>query len=276
MTAIVTDGNGLPTDLSYQWFRNAVEIADANDRSYTLTNDDASKAITVTSTFTDNDGYEEAVTSADFDIEAIDVPADDLIGFLLLAYSTIGSSKYRNDLDVTKTTEPTWDEYFSKTLDIANIKYTHQDTSASVDSNAPYKVIDFFDINSVLRIFAYNGSAQNDVVQSSLEILDASDNVLAAVKVDRINQFRNELYYGTSLANLTKTGVTGQYPQTHGNLSFTASGMTYDNLSSTNFNHSFSFSVDLTNATKVRVFGYARATAIGGNGGAGAYIRVLP
>lgn len=200
----------------------------------------------------------------------------DLTGFLLLAYSTIGSDKYRSEYDVSKTTEPTWNEYFSKTLNIANINYTHVDSGTQAESNAPYEFIDFFDINSVLRVYAYNGTGQNDIANLSLEILDANNNVLAAIKVERVNSFRNELYYGNSLTDLIKTGTTGTYPQTNGDLSFTESGMIYYNLAPTNFNDSFQFDVDLTSATKVRVFGYAKAEAIRGNGSAGAYIRILP
>ena len=67
LTADVTgiaDEDGLnQVVFSYQWMADDTNIQDATGSSYTLTEDDVGKAITVTVTFTDDEGYEESLTS---------------------------------------------------------------------------------------------------------------------------------------------------------------------------------------------------------------------
>ena len=65
LTAVTTDiqdADGLG-DFAYQWKADGTDIAGAMDSSYTLTNDELGKRITVTVSFTDGIGTEETVTS---------------------------------------------------------------------------------------------------------------------------------------------------------------------------------------------------------------------
>ena len=65
LTAVTTDiqdVDGLG-DFAYQWKADGTDIAGAMDSSYTLTNDELGKRITVTVSFTDGIGTEETVTS---------------------------------------------------------------------------------------------------------------------------------------------------------------------------------------------------------------------
>ena len=65
LTAVTTDiqdADGLG-DFAYQWKADETNIAEAMDSSYTLTNNEVGKRITVTVSFTDGIGTEEAVTS---------------------------------------------------------------------------------------------------------------------------------------------------------------------------------------------------------------------
>ena len=62
MTADIQDGGGLG-DFAYQWKADGTNIAAAMDSSYTLTNNEVGKRITVTVSFTDGIGTEETVTS---------------------------------------------------------------------------------------------------------------------------------------------------------------------------------------------------------------------
>ena len=65
LTAVTTDiqdANGLG-DFAYQWKADETNIAEAMDSSYRLTNNEVGKRITVTVSFTDGIGTEEAVTS---------------------------------------------------------------------------------------------------------------------------------------------------------------------------------------------------------------------
>ncbi len=61
----ITDADGLDNAVfSYQWLAANVEIAGATNSTYTLTDSDEGKAITVKVSFTDDDDNEETLTSA--------------------------------------------------------------------------------------------------------------------------------------------------------------------------------------------------------------------
>ena len=63
--ADIADANGFdPADFEYQWFRGTTEIQDATGSTYTLSPADVGHNITVQVSFTDGDGFAEAVTSA--------------------------------------------------------------------------------------------------------------------------------------------------------------------------------------------------------------------
>lgn len=64
LTATVSDGNGVPATVAYQWMANGTAIAGATARTYGLTQAEVGKTITVKATYTDNNGYAEAPVSA--------------------------------------------------------------------------------------------------------------------------------------------------------------------------------------------------------------------
>lgn len=68
LTATVTDGNGLPSIVNYQWYADEEVISDATDETYVLKEAEAGKSITIKAQFTDNDGHVESVTSPVSDI----------------------------------------------------------------------------------------------------------------------------------------------------------------------------------------------------------------
>ena len=64
LTANLTDTNGVPTNVTYKWYRSGVLIAGANAQRYTLVTADQTNNITVNATYTDKMHYNENVTSA--------------------------------------------------------------------------------------------------------------------------------------------------------------------------------------------------------------------
>jgi len=79
LTATVSDGNGTNGSvISYQWLRNGTAIPSATSSTWTAVQDDVGFPLTVTATYTDEDGYSENVTStptADIaDIPPVDSP----------------------------------------------------------------------------------------------------------------------------------------------------------------------------------------------------------
>ena len=76
LTATVTDANGLPSIINYQWYADGEVISDATDESYVLKEAEAGKGITVKAEFTDNDGYAESVISSVSELVVSDTPAN--------------------------------------------------------------------------------------------------------------------------------------------------------------------------------------------------------
>ena len=64
LTAVITDENGSgATPIVYVWMADGVVIADADKSSYTLTTAELGATITVSATYTDNDGFAEDLIS---------------------------------------------------------------------------------------------------------------------------------------------------------------------------------------------------------------------
>ncbi|AFU99263.1 chondroitinase-B domain-containing protein [Simiduia agarivorans] len=62
--AAPTDANGISGSVSYQWMADGQAIANANASSYTLTAAEVGAAISVTASYTDDDGFDESLTSS--------------------------------------------------------------------------------------------------------------------------------------------------------------------------------------------------------------------
>ena len=76
LTAVITDENGSgDTPIVYVWMADGVAIADATSASYTLTEAELTKTITVSATYTDNDDFPED-TLSDPTAPVIVKPAD--------------------------------------------------------------------------------------------------------------------------------------------------------------------------------------------------------
>jgi hypothetical protein len=60
----ITDEDGMPNSVSYQWKRGGSAISGATDVSYTLVQDDVGAAMTVTVSYTDDLGTSESKTSS--------------------------------------------------------------------------------------------------------------------------------------------------------------------------------------------------------------------
>ncbi|MEY5097501.1 MAG: hypothetical protein RJA36_220, partial [Pseudomonadota bacterium] len=63
LTAAVTDLDGVPATITYQWLSDGLEIGGATGKTYTLTQADAGHAIRVVASYQDLQGTQESVTS---------------------------------------------------------------------------------------------------------------------------------------------------------------------------------------------------------------------
>ena len=65
LTAVITDGNGTPANVQYQWYADGKEISAATGQTYQPQWTDVGKTLSVQATYTDNDGYAEKPRSAE-------------------------------------------------------------------------------------------------------------------------------------------------------------------------------------------------------------------
>lgn len=193
-------------------------------------------------------------------------------GFLLLKLA--GSGGYYYDAwDKTATSSTLWSENFSQTIDIALLDSVFSGSTAVVDYSS--KIIDLFDLNWVLEIRGSSSAGSDDTHLLTLELLSAEDVVVAAIKSGSDGSKSSGLWYGKDLDSLIKTGKSGSNVSTQGQLSFTGNTITYTNKRSSNFNNSFSFSIDISSAVKIRVGGSAESTLTIGSFSIG-YLKILP
>ena len=92
-TTGVSDGNGMTgASPSHQWQRDGDAISGATGATYTATRDDGGHTITVTVSFTDDDGYDETVTSA-----GVAIPVPPLTSKITAVYPPDDSGDVVND-----------------------------------------------------------------------------------------------------------------------------------------------------------------------------------
>ena len=192
-------------------------------------------------------------------------------GFLAIIMA--GSENHYNPAyDVSSTGSANWVSSFDQTKEIGLFNYVRSAGTATAPNLT--KTIDQFTVNWVLQISGGNGTYIDDSHKMTLEILDKDNVVLAAIKTERNANFSAALWYGKSLTTLTRAGSTGQYLSTQGTLTFTPSSIIFTPSNTSNYNHSFTYSVPLTTATKIRVGGTALSTAPSGST-IGGFIKVL-
>lgn len=193
-------------------------------------------------------------------------------GFLVLKLA--GSGGYYYDAwDKTATSSALWAQNFSQTIDIALLDSVFSGSTAVVAYSS--KIMGFFDFSWVLEIRGFSSSRPADNHLLTLELLDKQDNVVAAIKSGTDQPSSSGLWYGKDLDSLIKTGKSGSNVSTRGELSFSGSVITYTNKSSSDFNNSFSFPIDISSVVKIRVGGSAESTALVGSFSVG-YLKILP
>lgn len=79
LAALVVDVNGVPTTVTYQWLANGINIPGANSINYIVKESDAGKAITVSSVFIDNAGFNESVQTSITIAEIVKIPLPDYL-----------------------------------------------------------------------------------------------------------------------------------------------------------------------------------------------------
>ena len=100
LTAGVTDDDGIPGTISYQWYRDGIAISGATGSTYTTSQADVGKVLTVSATYTDDDSVAEnpisGATAAVTDVN--DAPTFSLFN------DALGSTDEDTEVEITLAT----------------------------------------------------------------------------------------------------------------------------------------------------------------------------
>lgn len=194
-------------------------------------------------------------------------------GWLML--SRAGTVTYDASCDVTATSGPEWADWFGDTADIGLFRYNYNRNGAADtglwSGSIPFRVMGYR-----FKLGAHNNCWENDLCDMDMEFLDAAGNVVAAIRTRTDGTYRSGLWYGKTLASLTKAPQRGSYPSTYGELTFTDTSLIYTDDGLDNRNLSFTLACAMASVTTLRfsnMRGYETYT--GGSGcSAGAYLRI--
>ena len=177
-------------------------------------------------------------------------------GFWALAVACWGTAQLPQ-LNKDLTTEPTWPANFGRTKDFIAYTRAYNNDGAIFTNDTPTKTISSDKILNqrfelVVSALTYNGNYG----RMFLEFLDASDNVLAALKVDKAsNNFGSTLQIGNTLATVANVASIGTYPTANGYLDILPTGIKYTPVNpaaTTKFNE-YTFTKDMSAVSKVRI-----------------------
>lgn len=177
---------------------------------------------------------------------------DRYVGIWVQTISAInGSGLAYNPEDYNQVT---FREYYYNTKSFGLHQFaTAPSPNVSANLASPY-TINKSVLNKSFYITAGNGTWEYTSITAELEFLNSTGSVIFALKWDRDGLYRHGMWYGPSLSNLTKTGQKGSYPQTRGNIYFFSNKVVWvHDDTAANANLSFSYNVDLSDVTSLRV-----------------------
>ncbi len=196
---------------------------------------------------------------SDTNVEFISTEEDFGMTGYLIDFRSINNSSIRNEHDVTKTSEPTWDKYFGQTKD-----YVLNEVSSY---NVPIQktgTVNWFDPDRTYLFSIGEACTTNDTAHINMEFIDNNSNTLFWLR-SRSNDNENygsKILYGKesdiSDIHLAPTLPESYYPIFYGFITFDTSSNTvnFKNLikNSTNKFEDFSLSgVNVSDISKIRV-----------------------
>ena len=210
-------------------------------------------------------------------IEPAEVPGVHAIGLMLKGspesgyiVAAIGGTSDASKV-YTNTTNSTWGEKFSQTIDIG--LFAAAVTNPGDTGVLATKTLNQFSIYDTWKIHCLNGSWSSDQADLDVEFLRADGSVVAALRSTYRSIYALRMQYGSSLQALTEAGTLGSYPEINGTLTFAASSMAWTPATSNNNHTSWTFAAPFNEVTAVR---FSRVRAYSSySGSAAAFATVL-
>ena len=196
-------------------------------------------------------GEQEKFTQC-FEVKAKSLPT----GFWALAVACWGTAtlpQFNKDL----TSEPTWPVNFKKTQDIISYVRAYNAIGNIIAGPVATKTVNAeILLGKRLELVVSAGIYNSNYGRMFLEFLDASDNVLAALKVDKaFNNFGSTLQIGHTLATVANVPSIGTYPAANGYLDILPTGIKYtpsNPAATTKFNE-YTFTKNMSSLKKIRI-----------------------
>ena len=180
--ATIDDADGtIGVNYTYQWLRDDAVITGATNATYTLVQADVGSAITVTSSYTDNGGTAESVTSA-ATAAVIDVN-DNPTGAV-----TIDGTVTQNEILTANVTAVLDADGINATT--VTYQWLGDDVAITGATNATYTLVQA-DVGSAITVtFGYTdngGTAESVTSGATAAVIDVNDNPTGAVTIDGRN-----------------------------------------------------------------------------------------
>lgn len=198
-------------------------------------------------------------------------------------WGTVTLPQFNKDL----INEPTWGGNFKRTQAFISYTRTYNNSGSVIAGPASTKTVDAgMLLGKRFELVVSAGTYNGNYGRMYLEFLDASNNVIAALKVDKAsNNFGSTLQIGNTLATAVSLSSIGTYPTANGYLDILPAGIKYTPVSSsatTKYNE-YLFSKDMSTLSKLRISQLSayqphNSSAAGNPTGSSAYVylKLLP
>lgn len=195
------DADGLPPSFAYQWYRDGAPVSGETGRSYQLDDEDVGSAITVSVSYTDNQGSEESILSDatasvaninDLPTGALTVQGNSAEGQTLNLVSTITDDDgiaspltyqwYRNGVAISGETSAS---YQITAADIGSELYAtaqYQDGQGTIETVQSQTLSNIQNINATpTGSVLISGEALEDTVLSVSNTINDADGISSAI-----------------------------------------------------------------------------------------------
>lgn len=184
-------------------------------------------------------------------------------GFIVALRAGSGVPEY-NAFD---RSAPTWAANFSQTIDMG--LFANAGTDPGDTGVLPTKVLNQFSKDDTWTLEALNGTWYGDIAQIDIEFLRADSSVVAAIRLTKGGgEFSTDMYYGPSLASMTKASLTDSYGWPDGNLKFSATEIVWVPSARGNNHAAWTLSAPVADVRAVRFSNARAASNYGGPGSA--------
>lgn len=184
-------------------------------------------------------------------------------GFIVALRAGSGVPEY-NAFD---RSAPTWVANFSQTIDMG--LFANAGTDPGDTGIQPTKVLNQFSMDDTWALEALNGTWYGDVASIDIEFLLADNSVVAAIRLTKGGgEFSTDMYYGSTLASMTKAALTDSYGWPDGNLKFSATEIVWVPSARGNNLAAWNLTAPMDGVTAVRFSNARAASNYGGLGSA--------